>query len=94
MASVYILHSKELNRFYIGSCKDLSYRIGQHINKDYVNSFTTKAEDWQLFFFEDELSYSQARAIEHHIKKMKSVVYINNLSTYPEMMEKLKEKYK
>jgi putative endonuclease len=74
MASVYILLSKKLNRRdgyrdYTGSCKDLSYRIEQHLNKDFSDSFTAKTDDWELFLFIDDLHYDQARRIEEHIKK-------------------------
>lgn len=93
MASVYILYSKKLAKFYTGSCKDLSYRKEQHIKKEMINSFTSKADDWELFFFKDELEYQQARLIETHIKNMKSSTYIANLKKYPEIFEKLKEKY-
>jgi hypothetical protein len=34
-------------------------------------------------------TFTQARRIENHIKRMKSRKYIMNLKTYPEMMEKL-----
>ena len=69
MASVYILFSKKLDRFYTGSCNDLSYRIEQHLNKDFIRSFTAKTDDWELFFYVDNLQYAQARLIEEHIKK-------------------------
>ncbi|MSQ79757.1 MAG: GIY-YIG nuclease family protein [Flavobacteriaceae bacterium] len=93
MASVYILFSKDLDRFYTGSCNDLSYRIGQHLNKEFQTSFTSKVDDWVLFFFIDDLGYEQARSIELHIKRMKSKIYIENLRMYPTMVERLKRKY-
>ena len=93
MASVYILHSDLLDRFYIGSCKDLSYRMGQHADKVFIKSFTAKANDWILYYSKDDLGYQQARSIEKHIKKMKSRAYIQNLKTYPEMMAKLMRQY-
>ena len=93
MASVYVLFSKKLSRFYTGSCEDLSYRIQQHFNKDFNNSFTAKTDDWELFFFVDNLHYDQARLIEQHIKQMKSKAYIQNLKKYPEIIQKLIVKY-
>ena len=93
MACVYILYSKRLNRFYVGSRKDLSYRINQHLNKEYTGSFTALAEDWELYQSIDELAYQQARLIEAHLKKMKSTTYIQNLAKYPEIIERLKLKY-
>jgi putative endonuclease len=93
MASVYILFSKKLDRFYTGSCNDLSYRIEQHFNKDFNKSFTAKTDDWDLFLFVDDLHYTQARSIEKHIKNMKSKAYILNLKKYPEIFQKLIIKY-
>ncbi|MES3017137.1 MAG: GIY-YIG nuclease family protein [Bacteroidota bacterium] len=94
MASVYILYSGKLDTFYTGSCMDLHYRIGQHLNKDFINSFTAKADDWTLFYFKDNLEYRQARSIERQIKEMKSKLYLHNLKKYPEMMEKLLLRYR
>ena len=94
MASVYILYSPGLDIYYTGSCKDLSYRINQHVNKVFTKSFTSVREDWELFFYEDNLGYKQARSIEAHIKRMKSKTYIHNIKEYPEIIEKLREKYK
>lgn len=89
MASVYILYSKTIDRFYIGSCKDLDYRIDQHLNKEFIGGFTSRANDWELFFNIDDLGYSQARKIEMHFKSMKSRIYIQNLVKYPEIALKL-----
>ena len=83
-------YSRQLDRFYVGSCKDIKFRVEQHLNKVYPGSFTSKAEDWDLFLVIEELSYSQARKIEKHIKRMKSRVYIENLRRHPEMITKLK----
>ena len=41
---------EQLNRFYIGSCNDLSYRIQLHSNKEFIKSFTAKAYDWGTLF--------------------------------------------
>ena len=90
MASVYILFSNKLDRFYIGSCKEFHFRFEQHLGKVYPGSFTGNADDWQLFLLIEDLSYSKARSLERHIKKMKSRVYLQNLAKYPEMILKLK----
>ncbi|MBS1520626.1 MAG: GIY-YIG nuclease family protein [Bacteroidetes bacterium] len=93
MASVYILYSKKLDKFYTGSCKELFYRLNQHLSKEFIDSFTAKADDWELYFSIDRLEYRQARLIEMHIKKMKSKTFIQNLKKYPEIIERLKLKY-
>ena len=89
MASVYILYSKTLDRFYIGSCLDFQKRMDQHQNSDYSNAFTARAADWELFLHLSNLTYEQARSIESHVKRMKSKKYILNLNRYPEILERL-----
>ncbi|SDF99335.1 putative endonuclease [Pedobacter terrae] len=89
MASVYILFSKKLNRFYIGSCFDLSKRLNGHLQGIYKDSFTSKVTDWELFLHINDLAYQQARQIELHIKKMKSRTYIENLKKYEDIQTKL-----
>ncbi len=93
MAAVYILYSKSIDSFYIGSCNELINRMTQHVNKLLEQSFTKRASDWELYFVVEGLEYVQVRKIEKHIKKMKSKKYIVNLKKYPEIFEKLKRKY-
>ena len=92
MYRVYILFSAKLNRFYIGSTSDLDERLEFHRNAA-SHKFTAKAKDWEIFLSFACDSKSQAMAIERHIKKMKSKVYIQNLTKYPEMIVRLKERY-
>jgi len=94
MAYVYILHSKQLDRYYIGSCLDLRLRLEQHLNHTFKDSYTVKANDWELFFHLDGLGYNQARLIEHHFKKMRNRKYYLNLKIYPEISMKLILKYR
>ncbi len=94
MATVYIIYSTSINQFYIGSCLDLQQRLKQHLNKSYLVGFTHRADDWELFYSTVNLEYETARKIETHIKKMKSRKYLENLKLYPEIMEKLIEKYR
>ena len=72
-----------------GSCAELSFRVQQHLKKDFINSFITKADDRDVFYTIENLNYPQARSIEVHIKKMKSRIYIRNFKKYPEIREKL-----
>ena len=67
MAIVYILFSIQLNKFYIGSCKDLAERIFQHANKKFTKSFTTKADDWKLYLFIKDLGYQQGSTVGANI---------------------------
>ena len=94
MASVYILFSEKLNKYYVGSCLEISQRLADHKSKKYSDSYTGKADDWVLFYSIIDLKYEQARLIESHIKKMKSKSYIENLKKYADISRKLIEQYK
>ena len=93
MAAVYILYSQSIGSYYIGSCLDLQERLLLHKDKTYNTSYTSKADDWELFLKIDDLEYQQARKIEKHIKKMKSRKYIINLAQYPEIIKGLINKF-
>ena len=92
MFIVYILRSEKLNRFYTGFTSNLGERLEFHRNAP-SHKFTGKADDWELFHAIECESKSQAIAIEEHIKKMKSKVYILNLKKYPELGAKLLTRY-
>jgi len=91
--SVYILYSKKLDRFYIGQTKDLNERLLLHTEKQFEDSFTSRANDWKLFHSIPCNSRTQAIQIESHIKKMKSRKYIFDIKEFPEISENLIIKY-
>ena len=94
MATVYILFSKSLQVFYTGvTTISVEQRLQNHLNEYYENKFTHKAKDWTVFLEIQCGTIKQAQHIEAHIKKMKSKIYIKNLNSYPEMIQKLLEKY-
>ena len=96
MNCCYIIYSEGLKSHYIGACHDdLEVRIAKHNSHEYGDHrYTAKTDDWKLILFIECHTYSQAIKIEKYIKNMKSSVYIQNLLKYPEMLDKLKEKYK
>jgi putative endonuclease len=91
----YILYSEYLARYYIGSTSLApTERLEHHLEKYYETSkFTSKANDWFIYFVIPCASFAQARALESHIKSMKSKKYIQDLKQYPEICQKLIEKY-
>lgn len=90
---VYILHSTQLGRYYIGFTEDVDKRLDQHRRKVFKGSFTAKSEDWELAFVIPCESESMARGIEAHIKGNRSRRYIENLILYPGISERLRELY-
>ena len=94
MATVYILYSKSAEKFYVGfTTIPTNERLQRHLNNYYQNKFTSPFKDWELFYEIPCESEKQARLIEAHIKKMKSKQYILNLGAFPEISQKLLEKY-
>ena len=93
MYSVYILYSPKADRFYIGQSEDVNARIDMHKQKCFTGSFTSFTDDWGLFLEIRCSSRTQAILIERHIKRMKSRKYLGDLKKYPEIANKLKEKY-
>ena len=94
MPFVYILYSPSCNQFYTGATTvAVESRLEWHLIKHYENNFTTKTQDWELFFEIECDTMNQAFKIEKHIKGMKSKKYIADLKKYPAISEKLKLKY-
>jgi len=74
---------------------DAEERLERHLTQYYGNQkFTANANDWVLFLEISCQTATQASQIEHHIKRMKSKTYIKNLKKYPEIIDRLKQKYK
>jgi len=87
---VYILYSQKLNRYYTGCTRQLQNRVENHLSHFYGSeSFTAKADDWIIKLLLNCKDEQHAKAVELHIKRMKSSTYIQNLIKYPEMQQKL-----
>ena len=93
MHSVYILFSVQLDRYYIGQSENLPLRLEQHNSGYFSGSFTSQVNDWELFHEIPCESKRQAIQIESHIKRMKSVIYYENLKKHPDISVRLLEKY-
>ena len=94
MFYAYIIFSEKLDRFYIGQAIDPDERLIEHNQGKYEKVFTLKASDWIMFHKIVCSSRTQAIKIERHLKKMKNRKYYFNLTQYPEISQKLLEKYK
>ena len=78
---VYILYSSKNDKYYIGSCEDITVRLTQHNTGR--NKSTHSGIPWVLMYTEKFETRSYAVSRELQIKKMKSKKYIEKLvSTY------------
>jgi putative endonuclease len=93
MFVVYIIYSKKLNRYYIGTTDDFERRYAEHNSHHFSDSFTSKVIPCDKFLVIGSLTSDQAYKIETHIKRMKSKTYISNLIKYPKIILRLKQMY-
>ena len=93
---VYILYSKKIDRYYVGSTtKSIEERLQKHNTCGYGSkSYTSHTDDWVVFLEIGCDTYAQAMKIEKHIKRMKSRKYIMNLKLYSDIIKRILEKYK
>jgi putative endonuclease len=77
-ALVYILYSKNLDRYYIGhTTESIDERLRKHLTSH--SGFTSKAKDWIVVYTEIYADKSQAYRRELQIKNWKSKTRIQNL---------------
>ena len=70
----YILYSRFLDRYYVGSSQDLIERLKKHLNNH--NGFTAKAKDWIIVFSIPFQTRAEALRWEKSVKRKKSRSYI------------------
>ncbi|MFZ1976737.1 MAG: GIY-YIG nuclease family protein [Bacteroidota bacterium] len=79
---VYILYSKILDRFYIGTTNNIERRLAQH-NRPH-KGYTNSGQPWILLYSEQFVSKKDALIRELYIKKKKSKEFIEKLIKSPD----------
>ena len=74
---VYIIYSKTVDKYYVGSSSNLEDRLRRHNSAH--RGFTGIAQDWVFVFKEAFLSNTEALKREKEIKSRKSRKYIEAL---------------
>src|SRR5690606_37882659 len=80
---VYILTNKNKTTLYTGVTSDLQSRIFEHLNKKYINSFTTKYNLTNLVYYKFYPTIEEAIAEEKRLKagnRKNKEKLINNLN--------------
>ena len=75
--SIYILHSRKLNHYYIGCASDPEKRLVRH-NAGATPS-TKSGRPWKIVYTEFFPSKTEALKREFYLKRMKSSIYLENL---------------
>ncbi len=79
MHFIYIIHSANLSRYYVGETINVEGRIGQHNQSHYESASTRFSQDWQLKLVFQTVTKSEALIVEKYIKSMKSKRFIEKL---------------
>jgi predicted GIY-YIG superfamily endonuclease len=79
--SMYIIYSKCLDAYYVGSTENISNRLLCHNNSS-GSKYTKRTKDWVLVYSEDFVTRSDAQKREYAIKRKKSRKYIEWLVTH------------
>ena len=77
MCIVYILYSKKLDIFYVGSTSNLEDRLIRHNTGR--SKFTKPGTPWELVYTKNYDTKSAAMKAEIYIKSQKSRIYIEKL---------------
>ncbi|MCO6497438.1 MAG: GIY-YIG nuclease family protein [Chitinophagaceae bacterium] len=86
MHFVYIIHSDNTDKYYVGESQDVVTRNQYHIEHKAINSYTKIAEDWKIMLTLTVKDRSEARRIEKYIKSMKSSAFLKKLITVDEFL--------
>ncbi|MGY8914529.1 MAG: GIY-YIG nuclease family protein [Flavobacteriales bacterium] len=93
MPFVYILRSIKDDSFFIGKTFDLEQRLMYHNTEELNEGVSKSGIPWKYFFTLEVKSYFLAGKLEKHLKEVQSEEYCENLIKYPEISQKLIEKY-
>jgi putative endonuclease len=73
----YILFSRKLDKYYIGSTENRFERLEKHRMNH--KGFTGTAKDWEIVYYEEFDDKREAQKREKEIKSRKSRTYIEHL---------------
>jgi len=94
MHFVYILHSEDVNKYYVGETSDVEHRLALHKNHYFKGAYTRIANDWELVLKFECRNRSEAIFIEKFIKRMKSNKFIKKIIQTPTILSDITENHR
>ena len=82
---VYILYSRVLNKYYVGSSDNAELRLHHHHNPIDKSRFTARGAPWEIQCLLPCESREHALRLERFIKRMKSRHFIERLISSEQM---------
>jgi putative endonuclease len=86
MYFIYIIYSKKLDRFYVGTTDDVEKRLDEHNSGFYNEAFTVKGIPWELSLSFECESSRKAYELEKFLKRMKSRVFLEKVIVDPNIL--------
>jgi len=71
---VYALYSVKLNKIYISQTSDMGRRLKEHISG--YSYFTSRSDDWELFYQEEYTLRSEAMRRERQLKTSRGRAFL------------------
>ncbi|MBZ9652162.1 GIY-YIG nuclease family protein [Psychroflexus montanilacus] len=87
MHFLYIIYSKQKDKFYVGETSDADFRVNLHNQHQFKGAFTKIADDWKLVLSFQCQSKNDAILLEKFIKRMKSRKFIKKIIEQPEILK-------
>ena len=92
MHYLYIIHSKSIDKYYVGESPDVINRLDQHNSHYFKKGFTNSAEDWEIVLSIKCESRTDAVYLEKFIKRMKSKKFIQKIIQKPVILDDILKK--
>ena len=92
MYSIYIIYSKKIDRYYVGTTDDVEKRLDEHNSGFYNEAYTVKGVPWELRLSFEYESSQKAYGLEKFLKKMKSRVFLEKVIVDPDILLDIQNK--
>ncbi|MFV5691537.1 GIY-YIG nuclease family protein [Flavobacterium sp. LT1R49] len=92
MYFIYIIYSKKLDRFYVGTTDDVEKRLAEHNSGFYSEAFTVKGVPWELSLKFECKSSEKAYGLEKFLKRMKSRIFLEKVIVNPGILLDIQNK--
>ena len=89
---LYIIYSKDLDKFYTGETSNIEERITLHNTHTFKNAFTKAASDWKLMLCFPCKDRTEALFLERFIKRMKSKKFNQKIIDNPNLLFNIRQK--
>ncbi|MCB0453172.1 MAG: GIY-YIG nuclease family protein [Aequorivita sp.] len=94
MHYLYIIHSENLCKYYVGETPNVEMRLIQHNGHYFKTNFTKSANDWRILLKYECGNRKEALFLEKFIKKMKSKIFIEKIITDPNILKDILQGYR